>query len=144
MTSRHFQVAAIVLIVFNVVGTALSWTAHLSKPGTSNLHAVVNGTEFTGPIVFIAAWIVLVAMTWGRGRIATIGTVLMTVFAVLFSAGEISELFKSNIGVSTGKWDVILAATVAGLVIGATTVGLGAAVLMARLRRNTSEPAHSV
>jgi hypothetical protein len=58
MTSSRFQLAAITLIAFNIVGTVMIWTMHLSKPGTSNAYAILNGTEFTGPIFFIVAWAV--------------------------------------------------------------------------------------
>ena len=57
MTTGRFRAAAAALITFNLAGTVLTWTAHLSKPGTSNAHAILNGTEFTGPLFFIAVWI---------------------------------------------------------------------------------------
>lgn len=57
MILRNFRVAAAVLILFNLIGTVITWTAHLVKPGTANTAAVLSGTEFTGPLVFLALWV---------------------------------------------------------------------------------------
>jgi hypothetical protein len=130
MTINNFRIAASVLIVFNLVGTVVTWTANLVAPGTSKTDAILNGTEFTGPLLFIALWIVFVLMTLIRGVAAKIGVALMTIFALIFTVGETSELFKANVGVGTDQWTFVLAASVVGLVLGATTAVLGIGYLV--------------
>jgi hypothetical protein len=49
----------------------------------------------------------------------------MTLFALIYTIGNTAELFKSNVGLSSSKWDFVLAATGVGLVISVTTVVLG-------------------
>jgi hypothetical protein len=100
-------------------------TAPLVKPGTSNAHAFLNGTEFTGPLVFITLWVIFVLMTLKAGRVRVAGAILMTLFALIYTIGNTAELFKSNVGLSSSKWDFVLAATGVGLVISVTTVVLG-------------------
>ena len=133
---NRFRTAAITLIVFNVVGTLATWTLHLQKAGTSTLHAMAQGTEFTGPTVFIALWCLTVAMTYRAGRIGSVGTVLTTLFALLFTIGESTELAKSNVGISAAKWDAVMIATVLGVALGAATVATGAAAVIARRRQH--------
>ena len=132
---NRFQIAAITLIGFNIIGTLLTWAAHLQKPGTSTLHAMAQGTEFTGPTVFVALWCVTFAMTFRPGRIGSVGTTLTTVFALLFTIGESTELGKSNVGISSAKWDLVLAATVIGVIAGISTVAAGVATTITRRRR---------
>lgn len=79
MALSRFRIAVVILILFNVVGTVVSWAAHLSKPGTSAANAIVGGTEFTGPIIFIALWIGFVVMMSMTGRIVTIGLWVMPI-----------------------------------------------------------------
>ena len=100
MTIKWFRVAASVLIIFNVVGTVVTWTG---KAGTSHTHAIFGGTEFAGPILFIGLWILFVLLTLAQGKPRMIGVALMTVFAAVFTTGEAHELFKSNVGISTGQ-----------------------------------------
>ena len=125
MNLGRFHVAAAALITFNVVGTVLTWTTHLSKPGTSNAHAVLNGTEFTGPLFFIAIWIAATLMTVAAGRTAMIGTWVMTLFAAGYAFGDITELAKHNVGVTATKWHVIIALDVVGLAFALTAVVVG-------------------
>lgn len=54
MTINRFRIAAYILIGFNILGTLLTWTAHLQKPGTGAASAVADGTQFTGPLIFVA------------------------------------------------------------------------------------------
>ena len=138
MALNRFRIAASILILFNAVGTVVSWAAHLSKPGTSDAHAIVAGTEFTGPIIIIALWIGCVAMMLMTGRIATIGLWLMTVFAAVFDFGAITELFKKNIGVTTSKWHFIIGADVVSLAVGLAVAVLGIAVIARSRRVSTS------
>jgi hypothetical protein len=125
MTLKNFRVTASVMIIFNVIGTILTWTAHLVKPGTANSHAIYAGTEFTGPVLFIALWIVFVLMTLSKDSVSKIGAVLMTIFALVYGTGETAELFKSNVGLSSAKWNLIIAASCVGLAIAAITAILG-------------------
>ncbi len=134
MTISHFRTAAVALIAFNLTGTLITWAAHLSKPGTSDAHAILQGTEFTGPLAFVACWIVCAVMLWMTGSAARVAAWLMTLFALAFSVGEVSELVKSNVGVSSAKWNVIIALDAFGLVLALTTVALGA-LTVARRRR---------
>jgi hypothetical protein len=135
MTLKNFRLAASALIVFNIIGTVVTWTAHLVKPGTSNAHAILNGTEFTGPLLFITLWIVFVLMTLIRGRAATVGAILMTLFALGYAIGETSQLFTGNVGLSSAKWHFVEAASVVGLAIAATTVILGIGQLVTSRKR---------
>jgi len=126
MTTFHrFRVAAVALIAFNLIGTLITWAAHLSKPGTGAGHAILQGTEFTGPLAFIALWVACAFMLWANDRVATVGTWLLTVFALGFSVGETSELMKSNVGVSSAKWSTIIVLDVIGLALALTVVALG-------------------
>ncbi|HVA08160.1 MAG TPA: hypothetical protein VNG12_15590, partial [Acidimicrobiales bacterium] len=119
MTLTNFRIAAWTLIVFNVVGTVATWTAHLDTPGTGNAHAIANGTNFTGPVVFVAVWIAVVLLTMVRGFARTIAIILMTLFALGFGFGEVTEFFQSNHGLGSGRWNIVLAASGVGLAIAA-------------------------
>ena len=130
MTLKHFRIAAAALIVFNVVGTAVTWTEHLVKPGTGDAHAIFNGTEFTGPLIFIALWTLFVVMTLNEGRVRFAGAILMTLFALVYTIGNTTELFKSNVGLGSSKWHFVLAAAGLGLVISVPTVILGIGYLV--------------
>jgi hypothetical protein len=137
MTLKNFRAAAEVLIVFNLIGTVVSWTAHLVKPGTSNVHALYAGTEFTSPVIFTAFWIVFVLMMLRAGvfgTVRTVGAILMTLSALIFLIGETSELFKSNVGISSGKWDFVKAASGVGVIIALVTVILGVGYLVTSRR----------
>ena len=138
MALNRFRIAVAVLILFNAVGTVVSWAAHLSKPGTSAANAIVGGTEFTGPIIFIALWVGFVAMMAMTGRIATIALWLMTLFAAVFAFGAITELFKKNIGVTTGKWHFIIGADVVSLAIALAVAVLGIAAIARSHQASTS------
>ena len=125
LTLGNFRLGASVLIVFNLIGTVVTWTDHLVKPGTANGHAFIAGTEFTSPVLFTVLWIVFVVMTLRKSAIGRVGAILMTVSALVFLIGESSELFKSNVGLSSGKWDFVLGASAVGIVLAVATVILG-------------------
>ena len=135
---NRFQTAAITLIAFNVVGTLLTWTAQLQQPGTSTLHAMAQGTEFTGPTVFVALWCLTVAMSFRPKRVGSAGIILTTVFALLFTIGESTELAKSNVGITDAKWDVVMTATVVGVILGVGTVATGVHAAVSRRRRQAA------
>ena len=124
-TLGNFRRGAWVLIVFNLIGTLVTWTDHLAKPGTANAHAFIAGTEFTSPVLFTLLWIVFVLLTLRKSAIGRIGAILMTVSALVFLIGETSELFKSNVGLSSGKWDFVLGASGVGIVLAVATLILG-------------------
>ena len=136
----RFQTAAITLIAFNVVGTLLTWATHLQKPGTSTLHALDQGTEFTGPVVFVALWCLTVAMSYRPRRVGSAGIILTTVFALLFTIGESTELAKSNVGITAAKWDVVMAAAILGVILGVGTVAAGVRAVVARRRHQSAAP----
>jgi hypothetical protein len=136
MTINRFRVAAGVLIGFNVIGTILTWAAGLQKAGTGLANAIGGGTQFTGPLVLVVIAVVAMAATYSaRRRLAFVGVLLLALYGAGFSVGEISELFQHNVGISPGRWDVILAGAVIGIVIGIPTAILGAATLLAGRRR---------
>ena len=133
MNSTTFRVTAGVLIGFNILGTIVTWAAHLTKPGTSAASAIGGGTQFTGPLFLLAVAVVALLMAGsGRRWIAVTGTVLVTLFAAGFTVGEVSELFQHNVGMSAAKWDVVLAGAVIGAILGVSSAVLGARVLLAR------------
>jgi hypothetical protein len=135
MTLTRFRDATIALIGFNLVGTVAAWTFHLTKPGTSAAHAVLAGTEFTAPLLFVAIWVVFAVLLSNASRAATVSLWLMTLFAVGFAFGDVTELFKDNIGVSAAKWHLILAADVLSLMFGLTVAALGVATIVNRTRQ---------
>jgi hypothetical protein len=133
MSSKKFRVTAGVLIAFNILGTILTWVFHLTKPGTSAASAIGSGTQFTGPLGLVAvALIALLLAGSARRWIAVTGTVLVTLFGVGFTVGEISELFQHNVGMSAAKWDIVLAGAVIGAILGICSAVLGVRALLAR------------
>jgi hypothetical protein len=141
MTINRFRVAAGVLIGFNIIGTILTWAAGLQKPGTGLANAIGGGTQFTGPLVLVVIAVVALAATYSaRRRLAFVGVLLLALYGVGFSVGEISELFQHNVGIDSGRWDIVLAGAVIGIVVGVPTAILGAATLLAG-RRRAARPA---
>jgi hypothetical protein len=137
---KRLQIAAIALIGFNLVGTILTWIAHLTKPGTGDANVIGGGTLFTGPLFLLALVIVALLLTRSsRPAVATVGVVLLTLFALGFTVGEVSELFQHNVGISGAKWDVVLAASVVGVVLGAATAAMGVRTLVAN-RKTARQP----
>jgi hypothetical protein len=133
MNSTTFRVTAGVLIGFNILGTIVTWVAHLTKPGTSAASAIGGGTQFTGPLFLLAVALIALLMAGAARRwIAVTGTVLVTLFAAGFTVGEVSELFQHNVGMSAAKWDVVLAGAVIGAILGVSSAVLGVRVLLAR------------
>jgi hypothetical protein len=133
MNNTTFRVTAGVLIGFNVLGTIVTWAAHLTKPGTSAASAIGGGTQFTGPLFLLAVALVALLMAGAARRwIAVTGTVLVALFAAGFTVGEVSELFQHNVGMSAAKWDVVLAGAVVGAILGVSSAVLGVRVLLAR------------
>jgi hypothetical protein len=133
MNSKKFRITAGVLIGFNILGTIVTWAAHLTKPGTSAAAAIGGGTQFTGPLFLLAVAIVALLMAGAARRwVAVTGTVLVTLFSAGFTVGELSELFQHNVGISPARWDVVLAGAVIGAILGVSSAVLGARVLLAR------------
>ena len=133
MNNTTFRVTAGVLIGFNVLGTIVTWAAHLTKPGTSAASAIGGGTQFTGPLFLLAVALVALLMAGAARRwIAVTGTVLVTLFAAGFTVGEVSELFQHNVGMSAARWDVVLAGAVIGAILGVGSAVLGVRVLLTR------------
>jgi hypothetical protein len=135
MTANRFRAAAWALIGFNILGTILTWAAHLQKPGTGAANAIAAGTLFTGPLLLVALAIVALALTFSARRwLAGIGISLLALYGVGFAFGEITELFQHNVGISAGRWDVVIAGSVIGAVIGITEAVLAVRTLV-RMRR---------
>jgi hypothetical protein len=135
MATDRFRTAAGVLIAFNLICTVVTWTAHLAKPGTATAHAILNGTEFTAPFVLIVPWIACFAAMFVAGRVARVGRSLMTVFATVYSIGDVTELAKNNIGVSTANWHTIITLDAIGLTLGVLTATLGVLSIAQARRR---------
>jgi hypothetical protein len=135
MNINHFRVIAGTLIAYNILGTVLTWAAHLQKPGVGAANAIGAGTQFTGPLVLVVVAAAALALTFSaRRRAAGIGVFLVSLFGAGFAVGEISELFQHNVGISAGRWDVVLAGSVIGAAIGITCAVLGAAMVVAQRR----------
>ena len=131
MTANRFRAAAWALISFNILGTILTWAAHLQKPGTGAANAIAGGTQVTGPLLLVAVAIVAVVLTYSTRRwLARTGIVLLALFGAGFAFGEITELFQHNIGISAGRWDVVIAASVIGAIIGITEAFLAVKALL--------------
>jgi hypothetical protein len=121
MMINRFRSAAAVLIGFNILGTILTWVAELQKPGIGAANAIAAGTQFTGPLIFVMLGAAALALTFsGRRILARIGAVLLAIYGAGFAVGEISELFQRNVGISPARWDVVLAGSVIGALIGLT------------------------
>jgi hypothetical protein len=141
MTINRFRIAAGLLIGFNILGTILSWAAGLQKPGTGLANAIAGGTQFTGPLVLVAIAIIAMAATYSaRRRLALVGVFLLALYGAGFSVGEVSELFQHNVGISSGRWDAVLAGAVTGILVGVPTAVLGVVTLLGA-RRRTPAPA---
>jgi len=140
MTLNNFRAAASVLIAFCLVGTVVTWSAHLSAPGTARSDAILMGTEFTSPLAFTAAWIVFVLLTFTGGITRKLGVALMTLSALIYAFGDTTELFKSNVGVSDGKWTFIIVATGVGMAIALVTLMLGIGYFVGQRRLGRGSP----
>jgi hypothetical protein len=141
MTNRsRFRIAAGTLIGYNILGTLLTWAAGLQKPGTGAASAITGGTQFTGPLILAAIAVAALAVTFtARRRVALAGVVLLALYGAGFAFGEVTELFQHNVGISADRWDVVLAGSAAGAVIGIATAVLAVAGLLAP-RRQAGHP----
>jgi hypothetical protein len=135
MMINRFRVAATAFIGFNILGTILTWVAHLQQPDVGAANAVTGGTQFTGPLIVVALGAVALALTFSAHRIlAGIGVVLLAIFGAGFAVGEISELFQHNVGISSARWDAVLIGSAIGAVIGLTCATFAVLALAARRR----------
>jgi hypothetical protein len=135
MSIHRFRLAAGTLISYNILGTVLTWAAHLQKPGVGAANAIAGGTQFTGPLVLVILGAAALALTFsGRRWVAGTGVFLIVLYGAGFAVGEISELFQRNVGISAGRWDVVLAGSVIGAVIGLACAVLGTAWLVTQRR----------
>lgn len=135
MTANRFRAVSWALIGFNILGTILTWAVHLQKPGTGVANAIAAGTAFTSPLLLVVLAIIALVLTFSARRwLAGIGISLLALYGAGFAIGEISELFQRNVGISAGRWDVVIAGSVIGAVIGITEAVLGASALV-RMRR---------
>ena len=142
MSSKKFRIMAGVLIGFNILGTVVTWAAHLTKPGTSAAAAIGGGTQFTGPLFLLAVALIALLMAGAARRwVAVTGTVLVTLFSAGFTVGEVSELFQRNVGISAARWDVVLAGAVVGAILGVSSAVLGVRVLLARRAASRADQA---
>ncbi len=65
-----------------------------------------------------------------RRWLARTGLILLALYGAGFAIGEISELFQHNVGISAGRWDVVLAGSVIGALIGITDAILAVQALL--------------
>ena len=135
MTANRFRITSWAFIGFNILGTILTWAAHLQKPGTGAANAIAAGTLFTGPLLLVALAIVALVLTFSARRwLVGIGISLLALYGVGFTVGSIALLFEHNIGISTGRWDVVIIGVVIGAIIGITEAVLSVQTLI-RMRR---------
>lgn len=135
MTINRFRIAACTLIGFNILGTLLTWAAHLQKPGTGAANAVGAGTQFTGPLIFVALGVVALGLTYSARRaLVRTGVFLLALFGAGFAFGETTELFQRNVGISSARWDIVLAGSAIGAIAGLTCAVLGVLALVAHRR----------
>ncbi len=137
MTANRFRTAAWTLIGFNILGTILTWAAHLQKPGTSAANAIAAGTKFTGPLILVALAIVALVLTFSaRQRLAGTGVSLLGLYGAGFAFGEIVTLFEHNIGISAGRWDVVIVGSVIGAIVGIVEAVFAVQTLAGMRRKN--------
>lgn len=135
MTDNRFRATSWALIGFQIAGTILTWIAHLQKPGTGAANAIAAGTLFTGPLLLAALAIVALVLTFSARRwLAGVGVTLLALYGAGFAFGEITELFQHNVGISAGRWDLVLAGSVVGAVLGIAEAVLAVRTLV-RMRR---------
>lgn len=136
MTIHPFRIAAMTIIGFNLLGTFLTWGFHLQQARIGAAHAIAQGTQFTGPLVLVAIAIVALGLTYtGRKPLGFVGVFLIGLWGAGFSIGELSEFFQKRVGISSGKWDVILVGSAIGIAIGLTTAVLAIQLLVSRRRQ---------
>jgi len=137
MAANRFRTAAWALIGFNILGTILTWAAHLQKPGTGAANAIAAGTVITGPLLLVALGIVAIVLTFSARRwLAAIGISLLALYGFGFAYGEIIVFFQHNVGIGADRWDVVIAASAIGAIIGITTAVLGVQTLVRMRREN--------
>jgi cell division protein FtsX len=69
-----------------------------------------------------------------RRWLAVVGISLLAHYGVGFAFGELTELFQHNVGISACRWDVVIAGSVIGAIIGIAEAVLGVQTLV-RMRR---------
>ena len=75
------------------------------------------------------------ALTYTQGRITQrIGIVVIGIWGASFALGDLTQLFQHNDGISSGRWDVVLAGAVVGMVLGIITVTCAVRLLVAQRR----------
>jgi len=133
MTMNQFRLAAVTLIAFNVLGSLATWVAGLQNQKLGVANAIGEGTQFTGPLAFLFLACCALALTYTRGRITQrIGIVLIGIWGASFALGDLTQLFQHNDGISSGRWDVVLAGAVIGIVLGVTTATCAVRLLLAQ------------
>jgi hypothetical protein len=135
MTMNQFRLAAVVLIAFNIVGSVLTWVAGLQNPKLGVANAIGQGTQFTGPLFFMLVACGALALTYTRNRITQrIGIIVVGLFGASFALGDLTQLFQHNVGISAGRWDVVLAGAAIGMLLGVAVVTCAVRVLVAQRR----------
>jgi hypothetical protein len=135
MTMNQFRLAALALIAFNVLGSVATWVAGLQNPKVGVAYALGGGTQFTGPLVLLFLACGALALTYTQGRITQrIGIVLIGLWGASFALGDLTQLFQHNDGISSGRWDVVLAGAVVGMVLGVITATCAVRLLLAQRR----------
>ena len=144
MTMNQFRLAAVALIGFNVLGSVATWLAGLQNPKLGVANSLGGGTQFTGPLVLLVLAFCALALTYTQGRrLQRIGVVLVGIWGAGFAFGDLTQLFQKNDGISQARWDVVLAGSVVGIVLGVATATCAVRLLLAqrRERRLSQVPA---
>lgn len=132
---NQFRLAAVALIAFNALGSVATWVAGLQNQKLGVANAVGQGTQFTGPLALLFLACCALALTYTRSRILQrIGIVLVGIWGAGFAFGDLTQLFQRNDGISSGRWDVVLAGAVVGIVLGTITATCAVRLLLAQRR----------
>jgi hypothetical protein len=135
MTMKQFRLAAVALIAFNILGSVATWLAGLQNSKVGVAYALGGGTQFTGPLVLLFLACCALALTYTHGRrLQRIGVVVVGIWGASFALGDLTQLFQKNDGISQGRWDVVLAGAVVGIVLGVATAGCAVRLLLAQRR----------
>jgi hypothetical protein len=135
MTMNRFRLAAVILVAFNILGSVATWVAGLQNQKLGVADAIGGGTQFTGPLVLLFLALCALGLTYTQGRITQrIGVVLLGIWGAGFALGDLTQLFQHNDGISAGRWDVVLAGAVIGIVLGLATAACAVRLLVAQRR----------
>ena len=132
---RVFLKAALVFVVYNVLGLVVGLTAALpaSSGAQGNVHDMShqeiagNGTALSPPLFLLVIVLLAVIAATRSGLIRRVGAVLIWLYAGFYlSAAQIGELTTSTSPLTGAKWQLVL-------VLGSIGLAIAAVVLLAGL-----------